>query len=106
MCFSVSDLAVSVYDPVDNLKFYGSPVERDDLSDSEVEESACTAQATKVVIEPSSGNKITHCPREQFLKSRVVHVITQVGDLCTLRYGMHCPREHFLKACVVHVITA
>ncbi len=30
-----SDLAVSVYDPEDNLNFYGSPVERDDLSEPE-----------------------------------------------------------------------
>ena len=58
MCFSVSDLAVSVYDPVDNLKFYGSPVERDDLSDCEVEESACTAQATNVTAATISTENI------------------------------------------------
>ena len=40
------DLAVSVYDPEDNQNFYGSPVERDDFSDCDVEESAFTAQAT------------------------------------------------------------
>ena len=48
MSDSDSDLAVSVYDPEDNLNFYGSPVERDDLSDCEVEESASTAQARNV----------------------------------------------------------
>ena len=48
MSDSDSDLAVSVYDPEDNLNFYGSPVERDDLSDCEVEKTASTAQARNV----------------------------------------------------------
>ena len=37
MSDSDSDFAESVYDPEDNQNFYGSPVERDDLSKCEVE---------------------------------------------------------------------
>ena len=40
--------------------------------------------AQKHVNSRHLGPKITHCPREQFLKSRTVHVITQGCDLCTL----------------------
>ena len=40
--------------------------------------------ATPVVIDRHFTAKITHCPREHFLKSCVVHVITQGCDLCTL----------------------
>ena len=41
-----------------------------------------------VVLERHSGDKITRCPRGQFLKSCIVHVITQVCDLCTLMYSI------------------
>lgn len=56
MSDSDSDLDVSVYDPEDNLNFYGSPVERDDLSDCEVEKSACTAQANVAAATTSTEN--------------------------------------------------
>ena len=48
MSDSDSDLAVSIYDPENNLNFYSYSVERDDLSNCEVEESASTAQARNV----------------------------------------------------------
>lgn len=54
MSDSDSDLAVSVYDPEDNLNFYGSPVERDNISEPELEETASTANAVAAIenIEP------------------------------------------------------
>ena len=58
MSDSDSDLAVSVYDPEDNPNFYGSPVERDDLSECEVEESPSTAQATNVAVATTSTGNI------------------------------------------------
>ncbi len=45
-----SDLAVSVYDPEDNLNFYGSPVQRDDLS--EPEEDTVDANAANENTDP------------------------------------------------------
>ena len=57
MSHSDSDLAVSVYDPEDNLNFYGSPVERDDLSDCKVEGSASTAQPRNVAAAATTSNE-------------------------------------------------
>ncbi len=45
-----SDLAVSVYDPEDNLNFYGSLVQRDDLS--EPEDYTADANATNENTDP------------------------------------------------------
>ena len=65
MSDSDSDLAVSVYDPEDNLNFYGSPVERHDLSDCEVEERASTAQARNVAAAATTSNENIDTERTQ-----------------------------------------
>ena len=56
---SDSDLAVSVYDPEDNLNFYGSPIERADLSVLEAgastadgeKRTATTSEPTQVILD-------------------------------------------------------
>ncbi len=45
-----SDLVLSIYDPEDNLNFYSSPVERDDLS--EPEEATADANAANESTDP------------------------------------------------------
>ncbi len=52
-----SELAVSVYDPEDNLNFYGSPAERDDLSEPE----EATADANAAINENTDPERIQVC---------------------------------------------